>query len=341
MHRRFAAFVLCFILLVAAACNDSPGEAPDDSGNEGAPATTGEAPQDSGSNLPAPGAEVIATDTAIPASPTPSEPLAAEVNGEPITLASFEAALARQQQGQSVILEDEGGTPVSQEAQVLDMLIERALIEQAAAANGITVTEEMVDQQLAELRTVAQETGGEGSFEAWLLANQWTEETFREALAYEMLTERVSAFITSDVPDTVPQVRARYIQVEDQALAQTLLEQVNNGGDFAALAQEHSLDRATAQDGGDLGYFAEGTLLVPELEQAAFSLQPGEVSDVITATTPDGGQTVYYLVQVVDVDPERPLGPDQRAALLRERFETWLAEQWSQAEIVRHIDTGA
>jgi parvulin-like peptidyl-prolyl isomerase len=267
--------------------------------------------------------------------------LAAEVNGEPITLASFEEALARQQQGQSTILEDEGGTPVNQETQVLDMLIERALIEQAAAANGITVTQEMVDQQLNELRQVAQETGGEGSFEAWLQANQWTEESFREALAYEMLTERVSTFVTADVPDVVPQVRARYIQVDDQALAQTLLDQVNNGGDFAALAQEHSLDRATAQDGGDLGYFAEGTLLVPELEQAAFSLQPGEVSDVITATTPDGGQTVYYLVQVVDVDMERPLGPDQRAALLQERFEAWLAEQWSQAEIVRHIDTGA
>lgn len=341
MHRRLATLAVCLLLLLAAACNDSPEDDPAASGNDGAPAATGEAPQDSGSDLPAPGIESNAAPTPIPASPTPTEPLAAEVNGEPITLATFEEALARQQQGQSAILEEEGGTPVNQETQVLDMLIERALIEQAAAANGITVTQEMVGQQLSELRQMAQETGGEGSFEAWLQANQWTEESFREALAYEMLTERVSTFVTTDVPETAPQVRARYIQVDDPALAQTLLDQVNNGADFAALARDHSLDRATAQDGGDLGYFAEGTLLVPELEQAAFSLQPGEVSEVITASTPDGGQTVYYLVQVVDVDMERPLGPDQRAALLQERFEAWLAEQWSQAEIVRHIDTGA
>lgn len=341
MHRRLATLAVCLLLLLAAACNDSPEDDPAASGNDGAPAATGEAPQDSGSDLPAPGIESNAAPTPIPASPTPTEPLAAEVNGEPITLATFEEALARQQQGQSAILEEEGGTPVNQETQVLDMLIERALIEQAAAANGITVTQEMVGQQLSELRQMAQETGGEGSFEAWLQANQWTEESFREALAYEMLTERVSTFVTTDVPETAPQVRARYIQVDDPALAQTLLDQVNNGADFAALARDHSLDRATAQDGGDLGYFAEGTLLVPELEQAAFSLQPGEVSEVITASTPDGGQTVYYLVQVVDVDMERPLGPDQRAALLQERFEAWLADQWSQAEIVRHIDTGA
>lgn len=341
MHRRLATLAVCLLLLLVVACNDSPEDDPAASGNDGAPAATGEAPHDSGSDLPAPGIESNAAPTPIPASPTPTEPLAAEVNGEPITLATFEEALARQQQGQSAILEEEGGTPVNQETQVLDMLIERALIEQAAAANGITVTQEMVGQQLSELRQMAQETGGEGSFEAWLQANQWTEESFREALAYEMLTERVSTFVTTDVPETAPQVRARYIQVDDPALAQTLLDQVNNGADFAALARDHSLDRATAQDGGDLGYFAEGTLLVPELEQAAFSLQPGEVSEVITASTPDGGQTVYYLVQVVDVDMERPLGPDQRAALLQERFEAWLADQWSQAEIVRHIDTGA
>lgn len=327
---------LLFTLLLGAACRDaSPEETGDGSAGDEQTSTTAE-----DTELPPPDSQVQATETPIPASPTPSEPLAAAVNGEPITLAAFEEALSRQQQGQSLILQ-EPDPNVDQGALVLDMLIERALIEQAAEANGISVTTEMVEAQMAELRQVAEETGGEGSFEAWLQANQWSEESFREALAYEMLTERVSAFVTSDVPQTVPQVRARYIQVDDQALAESLLEQIANGADFAALAQEHSLDQATAADGGDLGYFAQGTLLVPELEEAAFALQPGEVSDVITVTSADGGQTVYYLLQVVDVDPERPLGPDQRAALLQERFEAWLGEQWSQADIERYIDTGA
>lgn len=345
MHKRHAVstfipvpiLALLLALLLVAGCRDAPaeqdGDGSADDGQTGAATAVG-------TDLPAPDSQVRPTDTPIPATPTPSEPLAAAVNGQPITLAAFEEALSRQQQGQSLILQ-ETDPAVDQGALVLDMLIERALIEQAAAANDIAVTPEMVDAQLAELRQVANESGGEGSFEAWLQANQWSEESFREALAYEMLTERVSAVVTADVPQTVPQVRARYIQVDDQALAQSLLEQIEEGADFAALAQEHSLDRTTALDGGDLGYFAQGTLLVPALEEAAFALQPGQVSDVITATSANGGQTVYYLVQAVDVDTERPLGPDQRAALLQERFEAWLVEQWSQAEIVRYIDTGA
>ncbi len=333
MPRRFLTTALLLsLLLFAGACRDA---AP-------APGATQQAGADNGAATPLPPPEVgpPPTVTAIPPTPTPEEPLAATVNGERITLAAYEEALARHQQGQSLILQDES-TPSNQEALVLDMLIERALIEQAAAQNGIALTPQMVDEQMAELRQAAVENNGEGSFESWLQANQWSEDAFREALAYEMLTERVAAAVTADVPLTAPQVRARYLQVDDAALAQSLLEQVQAGGDFAALAREHSLDSATAADGGDLGYFAEGTLLIPELEEAAFALQPGEVSEVITATIADGSQTVYYLVQVVEADAERPLGPDRRAALLQERFESWLAEQWSQAIIERFIETGA
>lgn len=331
--RFLPALALLALLLLLAACDDA------ETGN-GAPeeAQQGQPPAQATAGAQAQPA-IAATDTPVPPTATPEEPLAAAVNGQPIYLATFEEALVRQQQGQSAVLADESPA-VDQETQVLNMLIERTLIEQAAAANDIIVTPQMVDQQMAELRQVATESGGEGSFEAWIEANQWTEESFREALAYEMLTERVSTLVTADVPEAVPQVRARYIQVEDAELAQSLLNQIGDGADLAALARQHSLDRITAADGGDLGYFARGTLLVPELEEVAFSLQPGEVSDLITVTSADGSKTVYYLLQVVDVDPERPLGPDQRAALLQENFNAWLAEQWSQAEIITYIETG-
>jgi parvulin-like peptidyl-prolyl isomerase len=325
------AILVAAMLLLGACRDDDPPAGDPAAGNDGR--DTAE------TALPDPSVGAAPTVTAIPPTPTPEEPLAARVNGEPITLAAYEEALARQQQGQSVILQD-ADTGQDQETLVLDMLIERALIEQAAMERNIVITPEMLDQQMAELRQAAEENNGIGSFEGWLQANQWTEEAFRDALAYEMLTERLATLVTADAPLTVPQVRARYIQVDDAALAQSLLDQARNGTDFAALAREHSLDRATALDGGDLGYFAEGTLLVPELEEAAFSMQAGEVSDVIIAGNADGSQTVYYLVQVVDVDLERPLGPDQRAVLLQERFETWLEQQWSQAVIERLIETG-
>lgn len=341
MSSRLPRFLLPFAaicILLLAACNNDPAATEAPPATEAAETASGQpAPTEAGEESAPP-----PTETPIPPTPTPTEPLAATVNGEPIYLSTFEEMLARYQQGQALMM---AGNPEAQSDEeqrrlVLDMLIERELIEQAAAENGITITPEMVEQQMAELRQVAAEAGGEGSFEAWLAANSWTEEAFREALAFEMLTERVSSTVTADVPEAVEQVRARYIQVDDPALAESLLEQVENGTDFAALAEEHSLDRATGEEGGDLGYFPAGTLLVPEIEEAAFALEPGEVSDVITGTVA-GGEPTYYLVQVVDVDPQRPLSPDRRAMLLQERFEAWLAEQMSQAEIVRYIEDGA
>lgn len=58
-----------------------------------------------------------------------------------------------------------------------------------------------------------------------------------------------------------------------------LKRKIGEGADFAALAQENS-DCPSGAAGGDLGQFGRG-MMVPEFEDAAFSLKVGEVSDVI------------------------------------------------------------
>jgi peptidyl-prolyl cis-trans isomerase D len=62
-----------------------------------------------------------------------------------------------------------------------------------------------------------------------------------------------------------------------------LLKQVKSGADFAALARKNSEDTASAVKGGDIGWIARGQT-VPEFENAAFSLKPGQTSDIITTT---------------------------------------------------------
>jgi parvulin-like peptidyl-prolyl isomerase len=276
--------------------------------------------------------------TAVPPTATPSEPLAALVNGQPITLAVYEKELARYEQAQEELGITPGDNGPDYRGIVLDALIETELIAQAAAAMGISITPEMIDARLVELE---QASGGPENFAAWLETNQWTAEEFREALAAEMVTEETVAMITADVPTTSEQVHARYLQVEDEQLAQSLLDQARSGADFAALAREYSLDRITGENGGDLGFFARGSLLVPEIEAAAFELAPGGLSEVIVAPRADGTGTTYYIVQVIDRDLQRELTADLRFAMLQQRFESWLAEQWVQAEVTRMIDTGA
>ncbi|AOK21016.1 peptidylprolyl isomerase [Burkholderia cepacia] len=86
------------------------------------------------------------------------------------------------------------------------------------------------------------------------------------------------------------------------------------GGDFAALAKANSQDKASAANGGDLGFVPE-TMLLPAVRQAADALKPGQVSAPIQ--TPAG----FHVVKLIDVRAAapRPLADvkEQLRAMLR------------------------
>ncbi|HEV2425589.1 MAG TPA: peptidyl-prolyl cis-trans isomerase [Terriglobia bacterium] len=65
--------------------------------------------------------------------------------------------------------------------------------------------------------------------------------------------------------------------------AQDALSQIQKGGDFAELAKKYSEDTTSAPKGGDVGWIQHGQT-VQEVENVAFSLQPGQVSGLITTT---------------------------------------------------------
>jgi peptidyl-prolyl cis-trans isomerase D len=93
-----------------------------------------------------------------------------------------------------------------------------------------------------------------------------------------------------DQHSTPEQVRARHILLKTDApgadeaavrkRAEDILTQVKGGADFAALATKYSEDEGSAKQGGDLSFFERGRM-VPEFDAAAFSLAPGQVSDLV------------------------------------------------------------
>jgi peptidyl-prolyl cis-trans isomerase C len=104
-------------------------------------------------------------------------------------------------------------------------------------------------------------------------------------------------------------VRARHILIktnktmteQDREAAkkklENILDQIKKGSDFAELASQYSEDTATNIKGGDLGFFNRGRM-VPQFEDAAFSLNPGEVSGIIE--TAYG----YHIIKVEERRPE-------------------------------------
>jgi hypothetical protein len=78
-----------------------------------------------------------------------------------------------------------------------------------------------------------------------------------------------------------------------RVLAVDLALRAQSGEDFAALAREYSQDSGSAQRGGDLGYFRRG-VMVPSFEEAAFHLQPGQISAIVES--PFG----YHIIKVED-----------------------------------------
>ncbi len=275
--------------------------------------------------------EVPPTATTTP-TPTPPAPLAAVVNGQYIFLADYERQVAQLEQAmlaQGIDPDTEEGQAqlAEKRREVLESLIDYVLIEQGAVTLGVALSDEELEAQMAADIAAG---GGEEAFEQWLQATGQTREEYKESLRQAMLAQRVLEAVTANIPDKVEQVHARHIVLGSEEESRQVLEMLHTGADFVVLARERSLDLATRDNGGDLGWFPRG-LVDPDLENAAFALQPGEISDPILLS--DG----YHILQVVEREAWRPLSPEMQMDLKLSVFDRWLAGQRDAATIERMV----
>ncbi len=315
----------CIVVALLAGCSASPTFEPQSAPTPSAsqPVTAQTEP-----TLPPP----IAT-----TAPLPEEPVAARVNGVPIYMVIFENEVARRLQA----LRDQGfdlDTPDGQaiitdvRTQALEALIEDALTAQAAAQFGISISEADVE---AVIQQDINNVGGQEAFNAWLTSNGMSIEEHRAAQHTAMLNNAVRDRVTASAPTAAEQVHARYILVLTEDEANQVLGMLQAGADFAALAQQYSKDSVTSVQGGDLGWFPQGGMVDPAMEEAAFALQPGQISGVVRSEF--GGQVVYEIVQVIEREASRPLSVERLMFLQRQIFRQWLDDVKTQAQIERLV----
>ena len=239
----------------------------------------------------------------------PEDPSAAPVawvNGQVLTRAEFEQELAR-----SLELPDGTSAPAPDQLAalrrtVLQARVDRLLFVQEAAKRGVEIPPADVEQRLQRMRA----DWPPEEFEALLAQRHQTLDELRAELRAQLAQERLfhelvypRVAITEEEiraeleahPEQLQepeQVHAAQIVVKELDQAKEIRARLREGAKFADLARERSLS-ADAKDGGDLGWFPRG-VMPPQFDAVAFSLGPGQISDVVTT---DYGFHIFKLIE--------------------------------------------
>jgi peptidyl-prolyl cis-trans isomerase C len=255
---------------------------------------------------------------AVTQTPSPTEaPMAARVNGEGILLSDFEAEIQRYQAGMTEL--GQGYVPTTAKQAILDEMTNQVLLAHAATEQGFTIDDAAVQSRYSEL---AAEAGNEESLKNWMSKNFYTDESFRRALKLDMAAIWMRNKIIAEVPQSADQVHARQILVANENEAIAAERQLQVGKAFDTLAFEY--DPLT---GGDLGWFPAGYLLQPDVEKAAFSLQPGQFSGIIPTSYG------FHIVFVIERNNQQPLSSEALQFMQQNALEKWLSDQRAQSTI--------
>ena len=336
------------VLAVTGACQKAPAPAASSAAKTPAPTTTAPA-------APVASAGAAATPAPAPPKPVPAQlpEVCARVNDDRITKTDIEQAvkgLEARNGGRSV--------PAERRDEIyrglLDDLITLRLLKQEVTRQQMAVPDAELEAAMKQLRG---QFPDEKKFQQALQSEHLTVAQLREQtrtnLAVSKLLEHevgpkivvkpadISAFYEKN-PDKFQQpeaVRASHVliavpqQADDaakkaaRAKAEDIMKRARAGADFAKLAQASSND-ASAQRGGDLGFFPKGQM-VPAFEAAAFALQPGQVSDVVE--TPFG----YHVIKVTEKRPAQVIPFAQVAP----RIEEFLKQEQQQTLTKAYVQT--
>ncbi len=282
------------------------------------------------------------------ASTVPEEKLAAIINGKPITLDEFQKNYRRFTLRFNL---PEGADPEAADELKMSFLnkqIETELLKQEAELRSLTVTDEELDREIAQLKEdYPKDTLNEALERIGIQLEQWKEDRREKLLIDKLIQQEIDSIIhvrDQEVMDYYtknkdkfkrPQmVRARQIVVATEQEAKSIRSRLLKGDDFAELARLFSLS-PDAEQGGDLGTFAKGQM-PEEFDKVVFRYRVGSISRVVQS--PYG----FHIFRVEKRMPPRTLPLEDvqeeiRKSIFQRRqeafFQEWLNSLKKQARI--------
>ena len=217
--------------------------------------------------------------------------------------------------------------------EVLQDMVNDKLLLVKAAQDSIVVDLRQVDlMEKEQLTTIRQQYETNEAFEQALEEFGMTEQQLRymvrqmqyKYLLTETLLQKISSGINPTTQemeawvaayrDSIPEIQEEFklshillyqtiTEAKRQAVIDTLRalrKRILDGEEFAGIAETWSQDTGTSSHGGDLGFFSRDEM-IPEISQAAFTLQPGEVSDVVE-TRLQTGESIQFGFHIIKVE---------------------------------------
>ncbi len=228
---------------------------------------------------------------AAPVAPPSPEAVVATVGDDTITEAdlSFAAEDLAQELSQM--------PPTEQRAFLVRVLIDMKVMSKAAKDAGMDATP-LFQQRLDYL----EERALRRVYFSDAIANSITEDAVRAK--YD---EYVASFVPAD------EIHASHILVKTKEEADAIEQQLKDGGDFAAIAKEKSIDPGAA-NGGDLGFFGKGMMVGP-FEDAAFAL-----TDIGQISAPVESQFGWHIIKLEERRKSSPPPIEQIGGQLQQQL---------------------
>jgi foldase protein PrsA len=237
-------------------------------------------------------------------------------------------------------------------AATVEQLIADKIVASEAKKEKVTITDKELNEELDKLK---ESYGGEEVFNQMLESNNTTVDALKDDLKNYLTIRKLlepQIKITDEELQTyfdenkdsfgeAEQVKASHILVADEATANEIKQKLADGADFAELAKEYSTDEGTKENGGELGFFAKGTM-VTEFDDVAFTLPVNEISDPVKT---DYG---YHIIKVEEKKEAKEANFDDskkeiKETLIQQKMETeystWLEEKKKDYDIENSLES--
>ena len=217
------------------------------------------------------------------------------------------------------------------------------LLEQVVLEKILSEEYEATDEEIqAEYDTYAEQYGD--SFDSLLASSGFTEETFKDNLRFEVLKKKAIAETVKVTDEEISayyeqakyQLNGRHILVETEEEAQAIIKELKDGGDFAKIAKEKSIDTTSGAEGGELGWFSVGDM-VSEFNDVAYSLELNTISEPVQS---DYG---FHIIEITDKKETEDFGSleDEKKSIKAAIKESKIAEaDWDaiSAKLIKKAD---